>query len=410
MLVLGLTAVPGASPPALAAGFAVTAQGTAGIARSSAFTAQADDPSAVYYNPAGIAQLERPAILVGAAVLRPHAEYEPSATGRATTERERYYVLPHVYVTMPLGRHLSAGLGVFTPFGLSTKWPEDWDGRFQVIDATLRATTVNPVVAWRASEWISASVGVQYFHVKLAERRALNLATIGEGAVSVSGDARALGYNAAVLVVPSARWQLGLSYRSRVNAEINDGWADFTVPALVAPSFPDGEIRTALTLPPSLRAGLMVRPRPDWNIEVDATWTGWSTVDRMEVQFTGGLPPEVRTFGWRDAIAYSIGTEYHLSPTVRLRGGYLYDFSPIPDQQATPLIPDADRQGVSVGVGVDAAGWTLDAGYQFLLFERIKENSVGSNSNSTVPPIDARANGRYRSTAHVLGMGVRYGL
>jgi long-chain fatty acid transport protein len=253
-------------------------------------------------------------------------------------------------------------------------------------------------------------VGVQYFHVKLAERRALNLATIGEGAVSVSGDARALGYNAAVLVVPSARWQLGLSYRSRVNAEINDGWADFTVPALVAPSFPDGEIRTALTLPPSLRAGLMVRPRPDWNIEVDATWTGWSTVDRMEVQFTGGLPPEVRTFGWRDAIAYSIGTEYHLSPTVRLRGGYLYDFSPIPDQQATPLIPDADRQGVSVGVGVDAAGWTLDAGYQFLLFERIKENSVGSNSNSTVPPIDARANGRYRSTAHVLGMGVRYGL
>jgi long-chain fatty acid transport protein len=93
---------------------------------------------------------------------------------------------------------------------------------------------------------------------------------------------------------------------------------------------------------------------------------------------------------------------------MRLRGGYLYDLSPIPDQQATPLIPDADRQGVSVGIGVTAAGWTLDAGYQFLLFERMKENSVGSDSNSAVPLIDARANGRYRSTAHVLGVSVGY--
>lgn len=413
VVLVGLTAVSGATTEAVAAGFAVTAQGAAGIARSSAFTAQADDPSAVYYNPAGIGQLSSTAMLIGAAVLRPHAEYDPDATGNAASERDRYYVLPHVYVTTPLSERLTVGLGVFTPFGLSTKWPSDWDGRFQVIDATIRATTINPVIAWRPLEWMNTAVGIQYFQVKLSERRALNLATIvpgaGEGAVSVSGDARALGFTGGLLIAPSSRWQVGVSYRSRVNAKVKHGWADFSVPASFASSFPDGAIRTELTLPPSLRTGLLFRPQPDWNIEVDATWTGWSTVDRLEIQFTGGPPSDVTTFGWHDTMTYSIGIERRITPSVRLRGGYLYDLSPIPDQQATPLIPDADRQGVSAGIGVATTGWTLDVGYQFLLFERMKENSVGSDSNSAVPLIDARANGRYRSTAHVLGVSVGYG-
>jgi long-chain fatty acid transport protein len=153
----------------------------------------------------------------------------------------------------------------------------------------------------------------------------------------------------------------------------------------------------------------LVRPSPDWNVEVDATWTGWSAVDRFEIQFTNGLPPEVTTFGWHDAMTYSLGLEYHVSPTVRVRGGYLYDLSPIPDEYATPLIPDADRQGVSVGVGVTSDRWSLDAGYQFLMFKRTKNNSVGSSSNSNVPLVDARANGQYRSNAHVLGVSAGYG-
>jgi long-chain fatty acid transport protein len=91
---------------------------------------------------------------------------------------------------------------------------------------------------------------------------------------------------------------------------------------------------------------------------------------------------------------------------VRLRGGYLYDPSPIPNAYATPLIPDADRQGLSVGVGLGAVQWSLDVGYQYLWFERVKNNSVGSNASSTTPPIDARANGELRSTAHVVGVSV----
>lgn len=397
-----------------AAGFAITAQGAGGMARSSAFTAQADDPSAVYYNPAGLSQLKQTSFLLGTTILRPHADYEPASTGTAAEERERYYVLPHVYFAQPLGDRLTAGLGLFVPFGLSTKWTSDWDGRFQVIDASIRTTTVNPVLAWRPTDWLTVAGGVHYSEVKLTERRAINLATIvpgaPEGTVSLEGDAQTLGYNGALLVAPSRRWQFGASYRSRANAEVKDGHADFSVPALFAGTFTDGLIRTEVTLPPSLRTGLLFQPSADWNVEVDATWTGWSTIQQLEIQFANGLPPDVTTFGWHDAMAYSLGIEHRWSPGIRLRGGYLYDFTPIPDDKANPLIPDADRQGVSVSVGAATDRWTLDVAYQFLFFRRVKENDVGDRFSSTAPPVDARANGLYRSNAHVIGVSVGYRL
>ncbi|MFZ5861801.1 MAG: OmpP1/FadL family transporter [Nitrospirota bacterium] len=397
-LLLILTTVFGAWSPAWAAGFAVTAQGGAGIARSSAVTAQADDPSALYYNPAGIIQLDQAAGLIGAAVLRPHADYEPSGAGAAATERERYYVLPHLYLTAPIGPRLVAGLGLFSPFGLSTKWLADWDGRFQVIDATIRTATINPALAWRPSARVAVAGGLQYSVVELSLRRAIDLSSVAlpEGVASLSGEGRAVGFTAGMLVAPSPSWQVGLSFRSRMNAEVRDGWADFTVPAPAAAMFADATLRTAVTLPPSLRTGVLVRVTPHWTVEGDATWTGWSTVDRLEIRFTNGLADDITTFRWRDAMTYSLGAEYEVSPTVRLRGGLLYDRSPIPDQYLNPLIPDADRRGASLGIGIGSGRWTLDAGYQFLWFERIKNNAVGAASGA--------ANGRYRSQAHVAGV------
>jgi long-chain fatty acid transport protein len=396
---------------ASAAGFAIAAQGARAMARSSAFTAQADDPSAVYYNPAGIAQPHAAGILVGTTIIYPHADYQPAATGAPAEERERYYVSPHVYVVQPLGPRVTVGVGALAPFGLSTKWPADWDGRFQVIDATIRVSTLNPVLAWQPSPWLMVGGGVHYSSVKLQERRALNLAPFpAEGVVSLRGDGRALGYNGGLLVTPSPRWQFGASYRSRTNVEVNDGQADFTVPPPFATTLTDGPVRTELTLPPSVRTGVLFRPTPDWSVELDVTWTGWSTIDRLEIQFANGLPSDVTTLGWRDAMAYSLGVEYRYSPSLCLRGGYIYDLTPIPDEKANPLIPDADRHGVSVGVGMSSERWTLDVGYQLLVFRRVKENDFGDRFSSTVPPVDARANGLYRSNAHVIGVSVGYRL
>jgi long-subunit fatty acid transport protein len=60
-----LTQVLHTERPVYAGGFAIDEQGAAAMGRANAFSAQADDPSALFYNPAGIGQLEGTEISVG---------------------------------------------------------------------------------------------------------------------------------------------------------------------------------------------------------------------------------------------------------------------------------------------------------------------------------------------------------
>jgi long-chain fatty acid transport protein len=201
-----------------------------------------------------------------------------------------------------------------------------------------------------------------------------------------------------------------------LHAEIKDGSADFSTPppalsSALQAAFPDGRIRTEIDLPPSVRTGLLARPAANWNVEFDAVWTGWSSVDELVVDFKEGLPvPRDPTpFSWQDSMAYSVGTEYRWSPWI-LRAGYTYDLAPIPDDTLNPILADGDRQWFSTGVGYRRGNWRFDLAYQYILFSRSKQNELGAAGSSAgtppaIPSIDARANGTYSSRVSVLGLG-----
>ncbi len=413
----------------LAAGFAVTAQGAAASGKGGAFTAQADDPSAIYYNPAGISQLKTSEVLVGTTVILPDTDYSPLQTGLAVEEEPQTFFLPQLYVTAPIGRDLTAGLGLYTPFGVATDWPTDWDGRFQITYVGVQATMLTPTVSWQMSPTVAVAAGMNVAYVKLTERRQINLSRVGEdagfgpvpgnpeGAVEVEGDTVGLGYNLGTMIAPSDKWQIGLAYRSEVRADINDAQADFTIPAgPFTPFFPDGQAETTVTLPPSVRAGVLFRPTPQWNIEGEAIWTGWSTIDQLVIKFDPppappAVPPDTTPLLWDDAMAYGVGTQYEWSKFV-VRGGYTLDYSPIPDSTVSPILPDGTRQWFSAGAGYKGSGWGADLGYHLILFHRVKDNQFGSNFSSAgapgIPAIDARANGTYRTVVHSVVLSVRY--
>lgn len=407
------------TPTAFGAGFSVTAQGAAASGKGGAFTAQADDPSAIYFNPAGISQLRTSEVLVGTTVIMPDTDYSPQQAGRAAEQEPQTFFLPQLYITTPIGRDLTAGLGLYTPFGVATDWPTDWDGRFQITYVGVQATMLTPTLSWQMTPSVAVAAGANVAYVKLTERRQINLSRVGEdagfgplpgnpeGAVEVEGDTVGLGYNLGTTIAPNDQWLIGLTYRSATRADFNDAQADFTIPAgPLAAFFPDGGAETTVTLPPVARAGVLFRPTPAWNIEAEAIWTGWSTIDQLVVKFDQPLPTDTTDLFWNDAMAYGVGTEYKWS-NFAVRGGYTLDYSPIPDSTISPILPDGTRHWFSAGAGYKASAWGVDLGYQLILFERVKDNQFGSNFSSTGSPpvisaIDARANGTYDTVVHVV--------
>ena len=99
-----------------------------------AFAATADDPSAIFYNVAGIAQQRHTSFLAGGTFINFTNEFtgDPNDAFTSAAPRGQYerhtFVPPNAYAIMPIGTNLTFGVGVFTPFGLRTDW-EDPVGR-----------------------------------------------------------------------------------------------------------------------------------------------------------------------------------------------------------------------------------------------------------------------------------------
>src|SRR2546425_412118 len=118
MLCFGITIFCPIAAQAL--GVPIPNQDAEAIARGNAFAATANNPAALYYNPAGITQLEGHHVQFGMLnYLGITSEYR-SLTGNRRAETDYEIVpVPQLYYTYsPKNCPLSFGLGVYAPFGL----------------------------------------------------------------------------------------------------------------------------------------------------------------------------------------------------------------------------------------------------------------------------------------------------
>lgn len=415
---LGLIALGALAPqPGLAAGFGIFEQGTKAMGMAGAFTAQADDGSALFHNVAGLAfQTERR--YEGGATLIKGVEAEfvganPFPGDDTFAEQELLAETPpHLYYVRPLRDGLTFGLGVNAPFGLTTEWqdPETFPGRFLSTKAALRAIDVNPSMAFRLGNFgLGIGATARFSDVELRRNAGIvnpfTASVVDVARVKLTSDFEtAFGFNVGLLHKIGDSFSWGLSYRSKMKIEYA-GEADFTqistgnpqLDAVVAASLPVGQsvpIETEIEFPDMASLGLAFKITPSLLIETDVNWTGWSTFDEVPLTFldqpelSSVLPQE-----WEDVYNYRIGVRFDLSPVSQVRFGYVYDETPQPDQSVSPLLPDSNRNGITFGYGHDGGGMTWDVAVMYLPFD---ERSTSVNHNNY--------NGTYNTTAYLLGV------
>lgn len=383
---------------AFGSGFLIPEQGAKAASMAGAFAATADDPSAIFYNPAGIAQQREMAVLTGTTFINFTNEFtgdpnSPVTSGVEAKYNRHTFNVPNMYAIIPIGQNLTVGLGVFAAFGLRTDWADPFPGRYISKDADLKTTSVNPVVAWQSTNGkIAIGAGAEYRRARVilnANRMSLNPFTgrvvdiANTRLVSDYGDD--IGFNAGVLFKPTDRFRIGASYRSAMDIDL-EGDAEITqistgnaqLDAIIASQLPpDQRINTTFPFPSIATVGVAFSPNENWDLEFDVLRTGWDRFEALAVNFeTTPSASFVREQNWQDSNSYRFGVNHNATENWDVRFGAVYDKNPQPTEAVSPLLPDSDRLGASIGAGFHAGHLTIDGGLLVLHFkDRSTENS-----------------------------------
>ena len=309
-------------------------------ARGDAFVATADNPSAIYYNPAGITQLKGQQVRGAVDVLKVDAEFDSSSLRDAATHNDFVPLPGFFYTYTPEDFPLSFGIGYYVPFGLAMEWPENGPFRTTTMRGELQYHTLNPVVAWQVTKALSIAVGptVNYAYTDL--RR--GIVSPGDE-FKFKGDDFAYGLTAGLLWQPAMKHSFGISYRSASTAR-------FEGESTITPyPVPKQDASVNLPFPNIIIGGYSFRPTPHWNLEVDLDWTDWETINTPTLkQKTGNvaLPLNFRSsFGVEAGVTRYFDNGWHIS------AGYVYLQDSVPTESFNPLIPDQDLHVFSAGVG-----------------------------------------------------------
>src|SRR5262249_37107662 len=129
-------------------------------------------------------------------------------------------------------------------------------------------------------------------------------------------------------------------------------------------------------LPLTVRAGIEVRPLRKLRLEADFDYEAWSMQDRLTILphniFISGVPGVGKYYlntmtiprSLSDTFAVHIGGEYEaLRHRLWVRAGWALDTNSTPDATASVLIPDALRNLLCVGLGLQVWIARVDIGY-----------------------------------------------
>jgi long-chain fatty acid transport protein len=347
-----------------------------------------------------------------------------------------------------MGKSLALGLGISAPFGLKTEYPSDWIGRYQAIKSDIKTLNVNPSLAFKINDMFSIGGGLNYQKIDAELTNAVNMSAVmglaaASGAIPaalvpsvlgaslavpdatarVKGNDSAYGYNLGMMVNLSPTTRLGLSYRSSIKYTV-EGDISFNIPtvavtstatgvisqvlgALVQPGqrLASGAVKASLKTPDSFSLSAASDLNPQLQLLADVSWTGWSSIPKLEFVRTDGTLLNSVEYNWKDTWRYSLGANYKLNDQLMLRGGVAFDQTPMDNAHRTPRLPDGDRTWVSIGARYMVMPTTaLDFGYTHIF---VKDPTI-TNRNDGSTAGNALVDGTYSNDVNIISVSLSY--
>ena len=361
-----------------ASGFAIIENSASGMGQAFAGAAAvAEDPSTIYFNPAGMMYLEGTQVTAGMHIIDSDAEFNNKGStdltaygvaqgGEGGNAGDTFYV-PNFYYVQDFAEKYKIGIGVNAPFGLGTEYKDRWMGRYTSTKSEIKSININPAIAFRANDKLSIGVAmnIQYIEATLENNIYLG-ATPLEGESKLNGDSWEIGFNGGFIyeILPTTR--IGVHYRSKISHTL-DGDVKITLPASVTKINAHAKLKTPATFSLSLTHDINDR----LTLLGDVTHNDWSNFEELRViSNANGATLSLVEQKWNDSYRYAVGMKYQYNNQWTLRTGVARDETPIDDDHRTSRIPGDDRTWLSFGASFSPNdSLTIDVGYSHLWVE-----------------------------------------
>jgi long-chain fatty acid transport protein len=385
--------------PVTASGQYLFEPGARAAGMGGAFVADADDTSALFYNPAGLAFLK--GVHVKANLL--FGVRTTSATWPPTRG---------VYTTNPLAfrgsfamswqflKRASLGIGFFMPDSVLTEWPFEWPGVGFSLKTRLNPVYLRPAVSFELFKGLSLGVGVDFVFANLTWNHVIHFPRSRYVAIDIPVESREMltgngtGFVAGLLWKAHPAVQVGLKYQSHAPLDFT-GRNVFVIPttqigALYVPGpygapvrllnevfypfYDTQDVTSRLTMPREISGGIMLSPVRQVSLLLDVEWSGWREFGGWQItskNYGGDLSPAFTTplkdfygiepdYGLqaaglvlRNIWSFKGGVEYRLGSHFAARGGFARHPGSTSDADLNPVAPDLGQDILSLGFGYE---------------------------------------------------------
>ncbi|MEQ8910516.1 MAG: outer membrane protein transport protein [Vicingaceae bacterium] len=397
---------------ALAGGFQVNLQGNQQAGMGHLGTSFYLGASSTYFNPAMMGQSENKFNLeFGGHAIQSYVAFQNQNDG-STAETDNPLGTPfYLYGTYKINEELTAGLAVYTPFGSSVVWGDDWQGRYLIQDISLSAIFIQPTFSIQASEKLAVGLGFVYATGNVEINRALPYQS-NSGADSyanLSGGADGYGFNFGAHFQATDELSFGLTYRSGVNMELEDGDAEFKSPLPASSLPPTNTFSATLPLPSTATFGVAYQLNDKVLISAEYSNVNWSVYESLDFDFennTDAFEDSENPRRYEASSIFRLGFQYMVNESLTARLGGYYDESPIQDEFFNPETPNSDNIGITAGLSYTLNDkLAIDASFIYIDGQERESYYSGNNLNRTNGD---NFGGKYKSRSFIPGIGIRY--
>ena len=369
-------------------------------------TAGAEDISYSYFNPAALAYHSGTNLELGGTWISPtsvaknannnfgdHDDYIGNIVHAAAS--------PQAYISHQLSDKYTIGLSLNTPFGMITKYADDWAGRNHGTLSKIISATFTPMIAYKHNDQLSFGAGIPIQYIKAQLRNSVFAGTQMEDKSTVRGNTIDAGYQLGAMYEPIKGTRFGAGYRSKIKHKIK---GDIEFDGLLAQMGMDKDVSARLTTPATLNIGAYHQINDDWAVMAEYSRVFWSSFDKLEIK--GKTISSITEEKWKDTDFYALGISKKLDEQWKLRLGVAYEKGAVNNEYRTPRIPDSSRLWYSAGLEYKYnEHLTFNVGYTHIAADSAKVNLRGDHRGD-----DQRGslNAEYNNKIHIVAGSLTY--